>query len=370
MNESKNPYDQQGQPASGGDYGQRGGGGYGNNNGGGYGNRQGGGGGYGNRQGGGGYGNRQGGGGGNRFQGRQGGNSFRKEYTPEELANARMTVSVVISGNDQPPENVSLTIVRLARLLRERNIVVRTGACKGVDEVVMNAIPDAELHLPFRNFNQIENPASYFSDEKCKALAKSVWPTLDNLQGVVKSLYEKNPRLISGKNFNSTAQAVIVWSEDGVEDAHNVTSRSNIAGHLVKLAAASGIRIFNLARPDAEARIMAYLDTIYVEPKQGESARNPAGNHEPNYYNSNPGSYHGAAGGNNGAAPAGPNNGPAEQPRPNPDAGSIQYGSPSGPANNGSYGGNGYNPGASSSPNGAGAGYGNQQGPGHQPTGY
>ncbi len=313
MSESRNPYDQQGQPASGGGGGggyqqQRsgGGGGYGGNSGGnsggGYGNRPSGN-SYGNRQGGspgggGGYGGRPGGngGGGNRFQGGGGaGKSFRKEYTPEELANAQMTVSVVISGNDQPPENVSMAIIRLARFCRERNIIVRTGACKGVDEVVMNAIPDAELHIPFRNFNQIENPASYFSDEKCKALAKSVWPNLDNIQGVVKALYEKNPRLISGKSFNAIAQALIVWSEDGVEDPHNVTNRSNIAGHLVKLAAASGIRIFNLARPDAEARVMAYLETIYVEPKQGESARQTTGPIEAGH-SANPGTYHGAGG--------------------------------------------------------------------------
>lgn len=271
MNENNNPYEAQGSAApSGGGY-QGGGGSYnrggGNGGGGGgYQNRGGGYGGGGNRPsgGGGGY-NRGGGGGGNFGSGANGKPGFqKKEYTPEELKNLKLPVACIITGNDGMSDQIALMVGRIVKAMESKNVTIRTGGLNGIDQVVLDHARQAELHIPFRNYNKMEAPSQY-SSEPCLELARRYMPELDTLPNVPKATFAKNPRLVLGRYLTAPAQLAIVWSEDGCEHPREATSRSGIAGHVVKLAAACGIRIINLQRPDAELRAMKFVENIYVE---------------------------------------------------------------------------------------------------------
>lgn len=333
MSEGYNPYAQTGQTPPQGGY-QQSQGNYGGNrgNGGGYsgnsgnrsynggGNRSGYGGNnsrsYGNGGGGGGYGgNRQGGGG---FQ--------KKEYSPEDIANARYPVSVVISGNENITDAVALATARLAKAFDDKNIVVRCGGMNGVDDVVCNSISNPELHLPFKNFNKRQAKSQY-SNEICKELARRQRPDIDSLPGVQKAILEKNPRLVLGQYMTSPAQLVIVWSEDGCETAREVTHRSGNAGHIVKVAQASGVRVINLQRPDAEQRAMAFLETFNVQQEPATATQAAI----PTTQGGNPGG--GQPGYGNNQPPAGQPGGFPAQPGTNQPDGQNQgnsYGNPQG----------------------------------------
>ena len=240
----------------------------------------GGGGGNGNWRGGGGGGNWKGnnGNGGGNWRSGNGGNGggqrFGKTYTEEELKNAVLPRYVVISGNDTPTGDASEKAMRLVGAFERAGFIVRTGGLKGIDDVVTSTTQKAELHLPFKNFNQKES-ASQFSNELCIEFARRFAPDLDSMPNVPKAILAKNPRLVLGKNLNSPAQLVIVWSDDGAEHPSECGPRSGNAGHIVKIANHTGIRVINLKRPDAEARAMQFLENIYVQQAQQPATQQP-----------------------------------------------------------------------------------------------
>lgn len=254
MTENVNPYESQGSVSTGG---------YSRNN-----YSQGNSSGYQNRNNSGGYNKPQGGG----YQ-KQGGNKpgFQKrEYSPEELKNLKIAITCVVTGNENFQDQVALSVGRIVKALEQKNVIVRTGGLNGIDLVVLDNARAAELHLPFKNYNKMEAPSQY-SSEPCLEIARRFMPDLESLPNVPKATFAKNPRLVLGRYLTAPAQLVIVWSEDGCENPQEVTSRSGMAGHVAKIAAGSGIRVINLQRPDAEARVMKFIESIYVE----EPTRNP-----------------------------------------------------------------------------------------------
>ena len=331
MNEGANPYEAQGNPAPSGGYGGGNNGGYNrnNNSGGNSGGYNRGGGGYnrgGNGGSSGGY-NRSGGGGGYPNRGGGGFSSGgkpafqKKEYTPEELKALKIGISCVITGNENFNDQTALMVGRIVKAMESKNVVVRTGGLNGIDQVVMDNAREAELHIPFRNFNKLE-AASQYSNEPCLELARRYLPELDTLPNVPKATFAKNPRLVMGRYLSTPAQLVIVWSEDGCERPHETTPRSGMAGHVVKIAAAAGIRVINLQRPDAEARAMKFVESIYVqqEPKPvqpPEAATGPSYGTNPGTVSPGPGpaSYQ-QPGTEPGSQPAGPSYGAAPTGQP------------------------------------------------------
>ena len=270
-----NPYASQGQPAPGGGYQNRqGGGGYQQNRGG-----------FQNRQG--------GGGGGNRFQKPQ-----QKEWTPEELQNAHFQVNVVVSGNENFPPEIGQLAEKVVKMLEDRKIIVRTSNTRGLNKHISTVAKAPELHIPFKLFDNCENPASYYTTTYCQSLAKNYLPDIDHLPKVIQAIYAANPRLLFGKNLDRAAQLTILWSEDGCEQPSEVTIRSGIAGHLVKLSASAAIPVINLQRPNAEQRVQQFLEQLYVESRQAFQPQRTEQSGQPT--GTNPGTYVGTGQGQSG----------------------------------------------------------------------
>ena len=345
-----NPYEQQGRPAAnqGGGYQQR----PQNNGGGGY-RSGGGGGGY---QGGGGGGYKGGGGGGNRFQ------QQKKEWTPEELQNAHFSVSIVVMGNENFPPDIVPKLERVIRAIEAKNVIVRAAPIRGLSKVAQETAAKPELHIPFKNFDNIENPASYFTTEYCSALATRYIPDVDKLPMVIKAIYTSLPRLVFGKNLDKPAQLAIIWSEDGCQKPAEITMRSGFSGHVLKLCASSGIPVINLQQPDAEQRVMQFLEALYVEQKQAHAVRPPSETHHS--AGSNPGTYVGTQQGHNQPNQPDQRTGGDGYGNQNNSTGYVAGNNPTGPNGSVGYGnngnsGNGYPAGGSSNhpgpsgPNGA-----------------
>jgi Na+/H+-dicarboxylate symporter len=63
-----------------------------------------------------------------------------------------------------------------------------------------------------------------------------------------------------GKDLKSPTQLLIIWSEDGAETARERTAKTGLTGVALSIAADLHIPVFNLQRPDAEQRLMQYLN--------------------------------------------------------------------------------------------------------------
>lgn len=243
----------------------------------------------------------------------------RREYTEEDIRNAKFPMAVVISGNENLPEQPAMIIARIVPLFEKLGFTIRSGGLNGTDEMVEKVASKTELHLPFKGFNKKES-TSQFSNEICKEFARRVDPNIDDLSKVPKAILEKNPRLLFGRYLTAPVQLAIVWSPDGCERHHETTPRSGNAGHIVKLATSSGIPVINLNRPDAEQRIMAYLESFNVQ-QQTQAPTYEQPNQQPTTYQPNPqaGGYQGGtSNGNYGGNPAGSQSGyPANNPGAN-----------------------------------------------------
>jgi hypothetical protein len=215
-----------------------------------------------------------------------------------------------VSGNENFPPEIGQLAERVIKMLEDRKIVIRTSNTRGLNKHVSTVAKAPELHIPFKLFDNCENPASYYTTTYCQSLAKNYLPDIEHLPKVIQAIYAANPRLLFGKNLDRSAQLTILWSEDGCEQPSDVTIRSGIAGHLVKLSASAAIPVINLQRPNAEQRVQQFLEHLYVESRQAfqpnrtEQSQQPTG--------TNPGTYvgtgHGQSVGNehNGNAYAGP----------------------------------------------------------------
>lgn len=232
------------------------------------GNRQGGYGGGGNQGGwnrggnGGGGGWNRGGGGGGGWKGKGGGGGGfnRQPLSPEQLAALKMPKSVLIDGNARAPEQLVPLIREIADMFRRAGFELRTGGMDGLGKLVSDNVPDVELHLPWKDFNQIPNAASSFNSDECKEYAKRYLPDWGNLKDSHQAFYCKNVRLVLGKSLKQPCQIAIIWSEDGVEGENTRTQQSMHAGHIAAMCRDMRIPVINLHNPDAVSRVRKFLE--------------------------------------------------------------------------------------------------------------
>lgn len=220
-------------------------------------NRQGGNNNWQGKQGGGNW-NRSGGGsgGGGNWKGRQ-----QKQLTPEELANLQLPKTAVISGNARAPEQLKPLIAEIAGMLQSNGYTIRTSCMDGFDKMVQETVPNAEIHAPWKGFNQVQNEASNFNSDECKEFAKRFLPEWSSIKDSQQAMYSKNVRLVLGKYLKQPCQIVIIWSEDGCEGPANRTMQSGQAGHTSAIAKAMGIPVINLSNPNAVARLRQILES-------------------------------------------------------------------------------------------------------------
>lgn len=193
--------------------------------------------------GGGNWGGRSGGGGG--FQRREEGDpTFYRPY--------------VFSGNDNPPESVLQELRSLTRRLEECGFTLRTRGMKGIETDVGDAIKKKEEHIPWKGFDEKETPYS-FTSPNAKALARSVDPGFETRKNFVQTFLAANAKTVLGKNLTSPALFVLIWTEDGVERLLEKTPKTGVTTHLIAVADAMRVPVYNIAKPGAAARLVEYL---------------------------------------------------------------------------------------------------------------
>jgi effector-binding domain-containing protein len=194
------------------------------------------------------YGNRTG-----QFQ-RQG-NFQKKEVDPESVVLYRPYVG---TGNKDIPPNIAEIFKRLAKELHELGYILRTGCLDGTEQVLESCDVAKEVHIPWKGFNDRDTKFSYVAPE-AKILAARYQPGYDGLKPVIQAFLAKNVRLVMGQNVKSPALFALIWSEDAAETVQEKSVKTGSVGHVIVIASLLKIPIFNLARPDAEARLKQYL---------------------------------------------------------------------------------------------------------------
>lgn len=197
-------------------------------------------------------------------------NAFNK-YPKKDEGPLRLYKPYVITGNKETPSNVISRMCQLVHELESFSYTLRTGGLEGPDEAVENAVKDRslfELYLPWKGFNNKES-TNAFNTERSLEIAKMFHPTFDGLKFQIQGFLAKNARMVLGKDMRSPVMFVLLWSEDAAEKDREKTAKTGNVGHIISIASAMHIPVFNMQRPDAEQRLKQYLELISTPNNQG-----------------------------------------------------------------------------------------------------
>jgi hypothetical protein len=189
---------------------------------------------------------------------------FKKPFTkPEPLSPEEIRVykAYAVTGNKECPPHILGRVKNIVSKLDKANFVLRTGGLEGAEETAETSVTNQlniELHLPWKEFAGKTSKFMY-SNELVKGIAKIFQPSFDTLPLPVQGFLSKNVRLVYGKDGKSPAMFVVVYSEDGAESPSEKTPKTGNILHVLSLAAATHIPIFNLGKPDAEERLYQFL---------------------------------------------------------------------------------------------------------------
>lgn len=189
-----------------------------------------------------------------------GGKPFQRK---EEPLDPTIYIPCAVSGNKDAPPEILNKIKELVTFLSEAGLTIRTG-CDGAVELAADdaATLKRERILPWRDFAEKESKMTW-NEERAFVVAKMHHPTYDTMKKGVQHILGKNARLVLGDKMKSPARFILIWTEDGAEHATQKTSKTGLTGHIIAIASASGVPIYNLGNPTAEQRLRDYVAQIF-----------------------------------------------------------------------------------------------------------
>ena len=206
--------------------------------------------------------NRGSGGGGNWNGGNRGGGQFQRR----EEGDPAFYRPYVLSGNDGAPESIVSELRELAKRLEQCGFTLRTRGMKGIESDVGDSVSKKEEHIPWKGFDEKETPYS-FTTPDAKALARSVDPGFETRKPFVQTFLAANAKTVLGKNLISPALFVLIWTKDGVERLVDKTQDTGVTTHLIAVADAMRVPVFNIGKPGCGGRLVEYLRLDQPFPK-------------------------------------------------------------------------------------------------------
>jgi hypothetical protein len=165
-------------------------------------------------------------------------------------------------GSRQTPLDQIPIIEYLSKRLIELDFTLRSGGADGADTFWENAYDKfggkKEIYLPWKGFNNNKSNL-YEIKPAAMALAEFHHPAWDKLSPAAKKLHARNIYQILGYDLNISysSEFVICWTPDAKELGGTAQA--------MRHAKSCNIHIFNLASPNAEVYIDAFLNLAYTD---------------------------------------------------------------------------------------------------------
>ena len=167
-------------------------------------------------------------------------------------------------GSRQTPLKVIEIMEKLGYSLALRGYTLRSGAAKGADSAFEGGCRVAkgskEIWLPWPGYvSEYDQVFPQYPTEEHYTLASTLHPAWPYLKQGVRALHARNTGQILGQDLNTPVQFVICYTDDGVEDAENVTKSTGGTGTAIKLASLRGIPVINLRNEGGVDRIKQFV---------------------------------------------------------------------------------------------------------------
>jgi len=132
-------------------------------------------------------------------------------------------------GSRLTPAFIQNLMSELARMLEEKEWILRSGGAQGADTAFFKGI---ENHLN----TDIWRPED--ATEEAIELTSKYHPTWDRCNDYAKKLHGRNAHIILGKDLKTPVECVICWTKNG--------QASGGTGQGIRIAQAHSIPVFNL----------------------------------------------------------------------------------------------------------------------------
>jgi hypothetical protein len=165
-------------------------------------------------------------------------------------------------GSRRTPDEIRSVMTALASQLADRGYTLRSGHATGSDQAFeRGAVTQAEVYLPWPTFEQnVRCDAIYMQPSpslEAVQMAAAHHPAWNRLGHGPRALHARNCHQILGSDLNDPVSFVVCWTRDGATD--NPGPSTGGTGQALRIAAAHGISVFNLARPEHLQRIQQFI---------------------------------------------------------------------------------------------------------------
>lgn len=137
----------------------------------------------------------------------------------------------------------------------------RSGGAGGADEAVMAGAAAAggafELYLPWPGFRGHLRPTLDRPSPAALDLAAGHHPAWSACGETARALHARNSHEVLGVCLDRPSCFVLCWTADGSTDGAERSSGGT--GQALRIAAAIGVPVFNLARDDHRRRVEAFV---------------------------------------------------------------------------------------------------------------
>lgn len=161
-------------------------------------------------------------------------------------------------GSRTTPNDVCRKMTSIARQLRDKGYILRTGGAVGADAAfALGAGKDAEIFLPWANYNRDENTFDKHAmiykgvcDDAIR-IAKQFHPAYDLLSYGATKLIARNTYQILGPNLDDPVHFVICWTPS---TNHGGTSQA------IRIANHHHVPVYNLHDEDTYETIESLIE--------------------------------------------------------------------------------------------------------------
>ena len=168
-------------------------------------------------------------------------------------------------GSRRTPAPILGLCTELASRLAERGYLLRSGHAPGADQAFeRGADLQAEVYLPWPKFEEgVGCAAGYLQrgpSPGAVTMAAAHHPAWERLGRGARSLHARNCHQILGRDLNDPAAFVVCWTPDGATTDPGPSTGGT--GQALRIAAAHGIPVFNLARDEDLERVQTFVAPV------------------------------------------------------------------------------------------------------------
>ncbi len=164
-------------------------------------------------------------------------------------------------GSRETPSNILDEITYIAKILNEKDYVLRSGGAIGADNAFKNGAGlKCKIYTPWNDYNNLEY--KYPIPDEAFKIASELHPVWSKLTQGIKKLMARNVLQILGEDLNNKSLFVICWTPDGAKEFNEVTSKTGGTGLAIKLARNNNIPVYNLKNEVCKDNLYNFLKTL------------------------------------------------------------------------------------------------------------